>query len=358
MEDLSEELASIVGQPENETLEYKAVLPPSRVIAQLICSFANTSGGYIILGVYAKPSGLEIKGLSEDFQATMITHKAVDLLYPTPQVRSQYFYHFGKKLFAIKVGKQSESIFLEKKKYVRKGTKSFVLNAEEIEFNRGGFEKIKVFNQSLSDLNLISTGSKNKFIEHYRSVLKIMDDLASTLYPSSPDLSSTIPEGKVLSRILFSSCVDNFETYLSDILFEIYLAKPQTLKSKQEVTIEEVLNCADLQDFVRYYAKQKLLKLQKGSVKGFVKENKQISDLKVINEQEQNKVEGILQIRHLYSHRNGVVDEKFLHYFPIYKFHQEHAMSISEICDKLMYLADLVDALDKEAIKKYNLATI
>jgi len=31
-------------------------------------------------------------------------------------------------------------------------------------------------------------------------------------------------------------------------------------------------------------------------------------------------------------------------------------MGISEICDKLIYLAGVVDALDREAIKKYSLA--
>ena len=282
----------------------------------------------------------------------------MDLLNPRPQINYQYFHHNGKKLFAIKVEKQNEPVFLEKKIYIRRGDKSIISNPEELVFKKTGFEKIKLYSQNLTDFNINGTSSKNKFIEHYQSVLKIMDDLATTLYPISPNIASTIQEGRILSRILFSSCVDNFETYLSDLLFEIYLAKPQTLKSKQEVTIEEVLNCADIQDFVRYYAKQKLLKLQKGSVKGFIKENKQISDLKIITDQEQNKIEGILQIRHLYSHRNGIVDEKFLQYFSDSTINEEHAMGISEICDKLMYLAGIVDSIDKEAIKKYTLATV
>ena len=65
--------------------------------------------------------------------------------------------------------------------------------------------------------------------------------------------------------------------------YEIYLANPDTLKSQQTVTIEEVLNCSDIQDFIKYWSKEKLSKLQKGSVKGFIKDNKQISELKVIS---------------------------------------------------------------------------
>lgn len=70
--DITNEVAQIIGQEESSTLEYKAVLPPSRNIAQLISSFANTEGGYIILGV---SDNLEINGLSEDFYANTITHK-------------------------------------------------------------------------------------------------------------------------------------------------------------------------------------------------------------------------------------------------------------------------------------------
>jgi hypothetical protein len=117
------------------------------------------------------------------------------------------------------------------------------------------------------------------------------------------------------------------------------------------------LNCSDLQEFVKYWAKQRIGKLQKGSVKGFIKENKQISELGIIDEVKQNEVEKILQIRHLYSHRNGIVDEKFLQYFPgQYVLNDEHKLSIDEVCGYLTYLAELIEQIDKSATKKFKLA--
>ena len=56
---LQENVYSTILQPESETLEYKAVLPPSKSIAQIICSFANTKGGILILGV-SEIAGLKI----------------------------------------------------------------------------------------------------------------------------------------------------------------------------------------------------------------------------------------------------------------------------------------------------------
>ncbi|POZ49572.1 hypothetical protein AADEFJLK_04657 [Methylovulum psychrotolerans] len=158
-------------------------------------------------------------------------------------------------------------------------------------------------------------------------------------------------------RILFSSFADNFETYLSDLLYEIFLAKPESLKSNQQVTIKEVLDCSDLQEFVKYWAKEKIGKLQKGSVKGFIAENDQIKKLAAIDESTQNEIEKILQIRHLYSHRNGIVDEKFLQFFTgQFILNSEHQIPISQFCDKLCYLAAVADKIDLAATNKYKLA--
>jgi predicted HTH transcriptional regulator len=46
--DITKEVVGIIGQTEGTQLEYKAVLPPSKNIAQLISAFANTDGGYIV----------------------------------------------------------------------------------------------------------------------------------------------------------------------------------------------------------------------------------------------------------------------------------------------------------------------
>lgn len=353
--ELQEQVSSIILQPESEILEYKAVLPPSKSIAQIICSFANTNGGLLILGV-SEIGGLKVSGLSEDFRATSITHKAIDLLSPKPTVDYGYVQHDSKKLFAIKVGKSSNKISLEGKIFIRQDDRIVQSNPTTNVFQVGGYSRISSLNVSLESYKSRATDSKLKLLEHYQSILKMVDNLKPLLYPEAPDKFTNVKEGKVLSRILFSSVVDNFETYLSDILFEIYLAKPETLKSEQMVKVEDVLNCTDIQEFITFWAKQKIGKLQKGSVKGFIADNKQIKDLNVISNAIQDDIEKILQIRHLYCHCNGIVDDKFLKYFPTgYSYGLEHQMSIDEILDKVEYISDIVDKIDNSVIFKYNL---
>lgn len=358
--DISDEVINLLKQDENITLVFKAVLPPSRNIAQMISAFANTSGGLIILGVAVVPNKRnEVIGLSEDFHANTITHKALDLLSPLPKIHYQYVMYKGKKIYAIKVGKSETLITIEGKKFVRDGTNIKLVNPIEAKFKKNGYVEITKINQLLESYKKNTTNSKVRLLENYQSILKIIDDLGSILYPEDTSIPTNVQEGKILTRILFSSFVDNFETYLSELLYEIYLANPFTLKSKQEVTVEEVLNCSDLEEFVKYLAKQKIGKLQKGSVKGFIKENQQIKQLGVIDEKKQNDIEKILQIRHLYSHRNGMVDEKFLQYFVGEStLNSEHRMSISEICETINYLAEIIDEVDIAAMKKYKLAQI
>ncbi|WP_417799184.1 helix-turn-helix domain-containing protein [Tenacibaculum sp.] len=354
---IEDKIIKILQEKKNNSneIEYKAVLPPARNIARLISSFANANGGYIILGAL---NSKEINGLSQDFHANSITHKALDLLTPSPKVEYQYLNYNNKKLYAIYTEKSNTKINLEGKIYKRIENKSVLTNPQKIDFTNNSYTRIKTLNDELNNYKINITNSKLRLIEHYQSILRIIDDLQHILYPESPKKPTSSQEGKILTRILYSSFADNFETYLSELLYEIFLANPSTLKSKQEVTVEEVLNCSDLQDFIKYCANQKIGKLQKGSVKNFIKDNKQIRDLNVIDRTKEKEIELILQIRHLFTHRNGIIDEKFLKYYRgQLKLNDEYQIPIDSLCDSLILLSKIVDEIDKSAITKYKLAT-
>jgi len=349
-----DEVEELLKQEESVNLEFKAVLPPSRLLAKLISSFANTEGGYLLLGVLETNN---IKGLSGDFYATDTVHKAIDLLNPKPLVDYDYLDINGKRIFVVKVDKSDIDILFSDDKYIREKDKTILVSTEEDSFISTSYPKLSEVYFILNEQSENATESKKKYFKHIQSILKIMDDLKRILYPDNIDIPTSNQEGKILSRILYSSFADNFETYMSDLLYEIFLAKPATLKSDQPVTVKEVLNCTDLQDFIEYWAKQKIEKLQKGSVKGFISETPQIKKLNVLENNEIKEIDKLLQIRHLYSHRNGVVDDKFLRFFPhIAELNSEFTMSIRDIVQKLEYFIDVVNRLDDKSIEKYSLA--
>lgn len=352
-------ISQLIGQPEGLNLEYKPVLPPARTLGQIIAAFANAEGGKIVLGVRDNNGTIQITGLSEDFNAQSILAKALNLLSPIPTTEHKYTLHEGKKLFLISVLPSKDLVQIEGKIYRRFKDQNILSNPTSNNFNVKTYTRIFEIDTKLKDAQINCTGALSKFIDHYSSVINIVADLSKLLYPISAETKTESNEGKILFRILFSSCADNFETYLSDLLYEIYLANPRTLKSGSTITVKEVLDCNDIQEFINYYAKKKLSKLQRGSVKGFINDNEQISSLDAITKDQQDELERILQIRHLYAHKNGVVDEKFLSYFPEhFVLNETHEMTLDDFLNYLNYLAKTVKTIDTAALRTHNLATI
>jgi hypothetical protein len=353
--DIAQEILDRIGQPESEQLEYKAVLPPAATVAQLICSFANAKGGAIVLGVVEDGKDILINGLSDEFRAIPITRKAIDLLSPPPTVSYDYVVHQGKRLFVIDVKKSDAEVSLGGKVYVRTGDRTTLRQTtpEKAIRNTG----IARLSKTLKEDRKSCTAARAKLLDHYESVLRILDDLGKLLYPTASNLPTDNAEGKMLMRILFSSCADTFETFMSDLLYEIYLAKPEALKSDAPVKVKDVLDCSDMQEFISRYAKEKLKKLQRGSVKEFIADNKAIKSLNVFDATRQAEIEKILQIRHLYTHQNGIVDEKFRKSFPAAKLNDEYRMTLDEFLDRFEYLAQAIDAVDQAARKDYQLAS-
>ncbi|MEJ5056017.1 AlbA family DNA-binding domain-containing protein [Sphingobacterium sp. MYb382] len=342
------------------SLELRPILAPSRQLAQLVAGFSNTEAGYIVFGAKKKlKHGYEIMGLTSDFNVSAITSKALDLLVPRPHVDYGFHNLGGRQVFIIAVHSSPVQILLEGKKYIRNAGKTMDADEQLFTFNTAGQPKFIELNNRLTSYKAIMTDAKSRVIAHYQGALKIMDNLAMLLYPNGLNKPTDSYEGKILTRILFSSVVDNFEIYLSDLLYEIWLANPNTLKGPATVTLEQVLNCSDIEDFIKFYAKDKISKMKKGSVKTFIKDNKLISDLNVFNPAHINDVESILQIRHLYAHSNGIIDEHFLKsYRGSLTVGDDYLLSTEDVLMKLNYLSGLANMVDIAAITKYNLSTL
>jgi hypothetical protein len=345
-----------IGGPEGHFLEYKAVLLPPKAMATLIASFANADGGTIVLGVSELQGKPEIVGISREFRISTVLSRATEYLSPEPVVTSEYIEHSGKNLFCIYVEKsQSQVKTADGKVYVRVNASTTILNNQAAPAPTENSEVAML----LSGLNLDTeniTQSLSDFIEHVKSLVDIINNVYSSYFTDGIDGVTVNNRGKVLTRVLFSSFADNFEVYMSSILHEIYLSNPNTLKSDEMVKVKDVLKCQDLQEFVEFWARTKISKLQKGSVKGFMNENKQIKQLNVITDQDVDDLEKVLQIRHLFTHANGIIDEKFLRYFGnSYTINEEFTLSLRDMFGYLKKVVTTVKAVDHACVQKFDL---
>lgn len=109
---ISQEALALIGQPQSERLQYRSVLLSAHEMGQLICSFANLNGGFLILGAAIKGGKLGINGLSDDFHVDKIIKKTIGLLSPKPSVHHQKISHKGTQLYAIKVERSEAPVLI------------------------------------------------------------------------------------------------------------------------------------------------------------------------------------------------------------------------------------------------------
>jgi len=354
-----EEVYTLLRQ-NSPSVDSSPILLPSRQLAQVIAGFANSGGGHLLIGVKRKAVGdAEVLGLSTDFNVSAMTNKALDLLVPKPPVTYGFHQLQDQQVFLLNITNSENEILLQGKKFVRDGHRTVDSDEQIFYFNPSGEIKIKELAQKLQVYSVKMTDAKSRVIAHYQAALKILDNLAKLLYPDGLSSPTSSHEGKILTRILYSSMVDNFEIYLSDILYAIYLANPNTLKSSATVTLEQVLNCSDIEDFIQFYAKDKIARMKRGSVKTFIKDNKLIADLNIFTKQRIDDVETVLQIRHLYAHSNGLIDEHFLKFYRgSLTVGDEYLLTTGDILEKLDYLSELIELTDNAAIDKHNISTL
>lgn len=350
-------LEQVLGQPEGQTLEYKTVVPPPSLIARIVASFANSEGGFLVCGVR---DDRIIQGIADEVPAPSIVDSALARLRPRPTVNHYFVEVDGKRLYVLEVAKSLRSVTTEQGViYSRVGDHTITsrLATEDEGGIRSQHKNVDELLMKLDRFKVKASESKQRLIEQYINLTQLIERSTPILCPEKTSLITNIAEGKVLARLLLSSFADTFETYLADLLFEIYLAKPETLKSPSPVTVQEVLDCFDREAFIRFVATRKISGLKKGNVKGLIEENKQIQSLGVFSDSIITEIDELFQIRHLYIHSNGRVDSKFANSVSgKFQIGDEHKMTVDEICEAANVLSTTVDQLDKAAIAKYGLA--
>jgi hypothetical protein len=113
-----------------------------------------------------------------------------------------------------------------------------------------------------------------------------------------------------------------------------------------------------MQEFITRYAKEKLKKLQRGSVKGFHRGQPSYKVTERLRCDPLEEIEKILQIRHLYTHQNGIVDDRFRKSFPSTKVNDEYRMTLDEFLERFEYLAQAIKAVDEAARKDFKTRSI
>jgi hypothetical protein len=349
-------IKDLIGQPESVILEYKTVVPPPPIIARIISSFANSQGGIILCGINDDGT---VKGLDDDVPTFQTVESALSLLAPRPKTNHYSVKIDDKNIYAIEVEKSDTPIVTEGKSVYKRVNDRLVISppAHTQRIIHGRNRKLTQLAELIEIEKTKTTESKFRFFEQYTNLVRLLNRSEKILYPEAITVPPIASEGKALIRLILSSLADTFEGYLADLLYEIYLAKPETLKSNSTITTQDVLSCQSIDEIIRFIANKKISSLKKGNVIEFIDENKQIKNLNVFSLEISKQIDDIFQIRHLFVHNNGRIDAKYLSFSnEAYKLGDELILTVQELCDFAELFIRIVSSLDQVASNVYSLS--
>jgi hypothetical protein len=119
--------------------------------------------------------------------------------------------------------------------------------------------------------------------------------------------------GDYQSEIMIIRSVDNFMSFVSETLQGCMSKKPELLRSKEQIRTEDVLRFSNRRDLVDFLVNRKLNELSYGGLRGIEEFLDQRLNLALVNnDHERTRLSIAIELRNIYTHNRGVVNELFL----------------------------------------------
>lgn len=118
--------------------------------------------------------------------------------------------------------------------------------------------------------------------------------------------------GRVVAEMLLNRYVDNYLMYLSELLFEIFTQRPETLRSSEQVTVEFVLNQGSIEELVRSLAERKVLSLSYSSFADLSNYFLKHFGLMLFEGAQYQLVKLAIEVRNICTHNRGRVSKIFI----------------------------------------------
>ena len=147
----------------------------------------------------------------------------------------------------------------------------------------------------------------------------------------------------LMKEFLLVRLVDNYQKYLADILFEIFINKPETLKSSAQVEVSEVLAAGTMDNFVRQYAEKKVDNLTHESfidLQRFFEER-----FKIEISDKTKAIRTAIAIRNISVHNRCIINKRYLQSTG----ESENNLGKAKEIDN-EFLKNLIDLLPKSAV--------
>ncbi|MFD4222227.1 hypothetical protein [Streptomyces griseus] len=114
-------------------------------------------------------------------------------------------------------------------------------------------------------------------------------------------------------EVNLTRAVDNFLCYVSDILTEAMTIRPELLRSREQVSMQEVLQHGSIEEFARWAAEQHVSQLSFRGLDAIAEYIQKRLGLDLSEDREAwNAVKRAVAVRNLAVHRRRIIDERFV----------------------------------------------
>lgn len=166
---------------------------------------------------------------------------------------------------------------------------------------------------------------------------------------------------QVLLEMFLARLVDNFQTYLVDLVRQVLHAKPAMLSTRQQtLTLEELLRYDRIEDLVHDIIERRVNAL---TYEGFVELQSWCAErgLEVqVLQADRDAVVELIATRNVIAHNRGLVDEKYMKTAPKARFSpgDVRTLEVDDLLGASALLHRVVAETDRLAAEKFQLSTI
>ena len=173
------------------------------------------------------------------------------------------------------------------------------------------------------------------------------------------DLLNLLRFHKVVSEMLLVRVIDNFLSYVSELLALVFISKPETLRSSETVKFEEILQHTTMQDLIKHLTERRVERLSYQGMRDLQKDlTERLGFDLFLSPEDLSHAVRLIEDRNLIVHNRGIVNrtyQKRTGDSTIPVGNPMKKISITHIGKETEFLARSVVSMDERAAAKFGL---
>jgi len=158
-------------------------------------------------------------------------------------------------------------------------------------------------------------------------------------------------------QMVYTRAVDAFQVYLNELLSSVFTTRPETLRSSEQISVQEVLEHQSLDAVISYLATRRVEKLSYESLRSVSKQLSQELSLELFDKAEDlEEAVRIFEARNLLVHNRGVINAIYVTRVRTDAgVGHELVIDGSVVLGSLRFLSDVCARADKRTAEKFGL---